>query len=74
MRTLRRILWRLCRSEHAGRLGRLNDRCNTLQRQRDDLRQETWRLTRECNYQRETATYLRAKLADMEARVAVFQD
>lgn len=74
MRWIRRIIWRLCRSEHAGRLGRLNDRCNTLQRQRDDLRQETWRLSRECNYQRETATFLRARVADLEARVAVFSE
>lgn len=74
MRFLRRILWRLCRSEHAGRLAILNSRCNLLQHQRDDLRQETWRLARECNYQTETVAYLRAKLASIETRQPIFQD
>ena len=70
MRYLRRFLWRICRPEHAGRLAILNSRCNLLQHQRDDLRQETWRLTRECNYQRETVAFVRGQLAAEEIQSA----
>lgn len=74
MRWIRRIVWRMCWPEHTERMATLNRRCDALQKQRDDALQEVWRLRRECNYQTETVAYLRAKLADMETRVAVFQD
>jgi hypothetical protein len=62
MRFLRRFLWRICRPEHTGRLAILNARCNALQNQRDNALQESWRLGREVNYQRETVALVRARL------------
>ena len=74
MRWIRRMWLKIGRSERVGRMGALNRRCDSLQKQRDDALQEVWRLRRECNYQTETVAYLRAKLADQETRAAVFSE
>jgi hypothetical protein len=62
MRFLRRLLWRICRPEHTGRLAVLNARNTALQKQRDEYLLETCRLKRECNYQMETVALVRARL------------
>lgn len=66
MRLLRRFLWLATRREKVGRLAQLKARVDALQNQRDNALQETWRLKRECNYQTESATWLRGKLAAEE--------
>lgn len=66
IRWLRRIAWRLYRTQKRGRMALLLAHANKLKERRDDLMQEGWFLRREMNYQRERADCLSVQLAGLD--------